>query len=535
MPYGLSAAVSWTGWMGHAGGMEIELGTSLDRFIVEASIGQGGQGSVYRVRHVQLGTHFALKVVHSSDARVLQRLLQEGRAQATLKHPNVVNVTDVIDVHGHPGLIMEYVRGPALNELISQHQLSIPQVDEIVTGVCAALEHAHEQGFIHRDLKPHNILCGIVSDAFVPKVTDFGLVKALRNETPGQRLTATDAMLGTPRYMSPEQVRSTRTVDERADIWAMGVTVYEMLTRRLPFDDDDIIEVFSLAAKGEYTPVRTLRADVPPRMARAIDAALVPDPEERVGTIKRFRSLLSGETDDRFATAADTRGQAIWGGLVALHTRTVPPPVAAPVDGDTFDFDAEEEAEAEAEAQSTGEAEPRPLPARRPSYLLPVAGLAAMAVLALGTVTMSSLAGLLYMQPWAQDAPAEDETVPSDPSPEAPEEATGETPPAEEPSQPPAPPAAPRQSAPSPVPVPVPKPDVGAPTFRVKGDLPSPRSVYLQNDAREYVYDGQTASSGRYRVYMLIDDKPEMVLEVAVDTEDVVLVCDYSSGGCRRQ
>ncbi|MCA9495271.1 MAG: serine/threonine protein kinase, partial [Myxococcales bacterium] len=153
--------------------------TIVDRYRIERLLGRGGMASVYRVRHLELGSLHALKVVDTPNDQMRKRLVQEGRVQARLSHPNVVRVTDVVRVGGRPGLVLEYVAGPTLGELLRDRKLTLEQVDHIVVGILRGVEVAHGLGFAHRDLKPGNILLAHTPDGVVPKVADFGLAKVL--------------------------------------------------------------------------------------------------------------------------------------------------------------------------------------------------------------------------------------------------------------------------------------------------------------------------------------------------------------------
>ncbi|MCO4747204.1 MAG: protein kinase [Proteobacteria bacterium] len=308
--------------------MQIELGRQVERYTIEALIGEGGQGRVFRVRHMQLGTEHALKVVLNATPGVRDRLLREGRAQAKLRHPNIVNVTDVIDVDGQPGLVMEFVRGPALDDLLHDQTLTIEQVDLLARGILEAMAHAHSHRFIHRDLKPANIMCAVSSRGLVPKVADFGLVKALGAEGAGLRQTRSGVMMGSAHYMSPEQIRSTKSVDERSDVWALGCILYEMLTGKVPFDGgEDLFEIFAAITSGTHTPIGEVRPDTPPRMRRAIESALVVDVDERVQDVGTLAALWRGEITH--ARESATAARSAWDDSVLSRYadgESLPPP-----------------------------------------------------------------------------------------------------------------------------------------------------------------------------------------------------------------
>ena len=271
--------------------------TRLDRYTVEKVLGRGGMAIVYRVRHNQLGTHHALKLLVLPTGPVQKRLLQEGRLQAKLRHPNIVSVTDVLIVDEAPGLVMEYVSGPSLREYLSSRRLTVEQVDELGRGILQGVAFAHEQGFVHRDLKPANILLAQEDGQVVPKVTDFGLAKIIR-ETDALKSTVetrTGAAMGTPAYMAPEQIRDSKSVDQRADVFSAGAVLYEMLCGDKAFSGGDTLLLFNAICDGVYRPIEELAPNAPQRMAGAIKAALEPDRDRRVTTVTELLALWKGE------------------------------------------------------------------------------------------------------------------------------------------------------------------------------------------------------------------------------------------------
>ena len=182
--------------------MNLEQDEIVDRYRVEQLIGEGGMARVYRVRHVQLGSLHALKVLSMPVRSVRERLLQEGRVQASLRHEHAVHVHDIIEVDGAPGLVMEYIDGPSLSAFIRStvSPLSWAQIDELAVGMISGVQHAHDVGVVHRDLKPGNVLLAIDDRRLVPKITDFGLAKVVatgstsgstRSGVAGESLTAT--------------------------------------------------------------------------------------------------------------------------------------------------------------------------------------------------------------------------------------------------------------------------------------------------------------------------------------------------------
>ncbi|MCB9684719.1 MAG: serine/threonine protein kinase [Alphaproteobacteria bacterium] len=260
--------------------MDLAAGTVIaGRYEVDQLLGRGGMATVYRVYHLGLGTSHALKVLAISSGTVRERMLREGRLQGQIHHPNVVAVTDQVEVGGLPGLVLEMVEGPSLAALVGGPPLSVEQIDQLGAGILAGVAEAHRHRLVHRDLKPANVLVAIREGKPVPKVSDFGLAVALDDE--GPRATRTGAHLGTPQYMAPEQVRDAKSVDERADVWALGVLLYELAAGHLPFQHADRLELFKAIASGEHVPLHELRPDLPDRMRHTIERALTVDLDER--------------------------------------------------------------------------------------------------------------------------------------------------------------------------------------------------------------------------------------------------------------
>jgi eukaryotic-like serine/threonine-protein kinase len=257
-------------------------GTVVDRYEVESVLGRGGMAVVYRVRHRHLDSRHALKVLQLPARAIEARLLQEGRVQSALKHPNVVAVTDLIDVAGSPGLIMEYVDGPALSALLDAGPLTLAVARQLSRPVLQGIAAAHRHGLIHRDLKPANVLLDTATGEVVPKITDFGLAKLLDLDGGRSPLeTRSGAPMGTPAFMAPEQIRDASTVDERADVFAAGAMLYELLGSQRAFQGRDTMEVFTAVTLGRVTPLRELRPTIPAPLVAVVHRALATDPEQR--------------------------------------------------------------------------------------------------------------------------------------------------------------------------------------------------------------------------------------------------------------
>ena len=259
-----------------------ELAARFPQLEVLDEIGRGGMGVVYRARQKKLDRIVALKVLAREAARdpaFAERFQREARALARLNHPNIVTVYDFGEVEGLFFLIQEYVDGADLRRVLQQGRLSPEEALRIVPVVCDALQYAHANGVVHRDIKPGNILMDREGRV---KIADFGIAKLADASTADVTLTQSKQAMGTPHYMAPEQVESPQTVDHRADIYSLGVVFYEMLTGELPI--------------GRFAPPsRRVRLDV--RLDEVVLRALEKEPERRyqqAGEVKTEVERIAG-------------------------------------------------------------------------------------------------------------------------------------------------------------------------------------------------------------------------------------------------
>jgi len=264
----------------------------LDRYLVETELGSGAMGTVYRGRHVTLGRSVAIKVLHEDfvhDRTMLARFRREAEAAARLRHPNVSSVLDVgATPAGHQLMVMDLVDGASLGDLM-EARLGRDRIINFIRQLLAGLDHAHAAGLVHRDLKPDNVIVELDHHGQeVPRIVDFGIA-ALKTDEPatGSRLTETGTLLGTPLYMAPEQARG-EAVDHRADLFALGVMLFEMLSGTTPFEGSALEVV-----------IANMNEDLPAVAQRAPHAA--PDP-----LLERFmRRLAARDPAHRFASAHD--------------------------------------------------------------------------------------------------------------------------------------------------------------------------------------------------------------------------------------
>lgn len=271
----------------------LRIGETIDRYKVEALIGQGGMAAVFRARHMSLDSEHAIKVLFITAPQIRDRLLREGKVQANLRHPNVVAVTDVLEIQGAPALVMEYIDGPALDSWLQNNKPTIDEAMWLFRGILRGVMAAHERGVVHRDLKPANIMLSRTNEGIVPKVTDFGLVKSVSDQ---KGHTQTGMALGTPEYMAPEQIRDASDVDQRADLFALGCILYELVCGKRAFGHPDKMTTFNAIVAGEYEPARLHVPDIPQEIAEAIRWCLEVDREKRLPNCTELFDLLYEDT-----------------------------------------------------------------------------------------------------------------------------------------------------------------------------------------------------------------------------------------------
>jgi serine/threonine-protein kinase len=316
--------------------LELQPGEQIGDYKVVSRLGSGGTASVYVCKHRRLQTRHAIKVLSVAGAGIAERLLQEGRVQAQLHHPNIVRVLDVLEVNHSPALVMEYVEGPTLEQLLKAYDPTMSEGLEVFRAVVAGVDYAHRNGLVHRDLKPANVLMQIDEQGLVARVTDFGLAKATEA---GNRLTRTGALMGTPAFMAPEQFQDAASVDRRADLYSLGCMLYELVCGKPPFSmhthPKDVLE----AKKGrKYISPIEHDPTLPASVVRTIEALLEPDRDNRPATCGEVMALLDGAnplepvlapppppTNSTIGRVADT---------LAMHRRASAPtpPTAQPRD-----------------------------------------------------------------------------------------------------------------------------------------------------------------------------------------------------------
>ena len=310
------------------------------RYRIVRLLGEGGMGAVYEAVHPILKKRVAIKTLLPSlaaqaDARM--RFLREGEASSRINHPNVVAVHDVGTEGETPYLVMEYLEGETLAALLERRSsLAVTEAVDIMLPVISAVSAGHDQGVIHRDLKPHNIFLsrGPWGEA-IPKVLDFGVSK-LVGDRENAVLTGTQAVLGTVAYMSPEQARGARGVDAKSDQYAIGLILYEMVTGERAHPGESALEILHHIASGTIVPPRVVRSDLLPAMDEALVRSLAAQPRDRFPSLRALgQALLPLAGDKARLSLADGFHDPVItevgaGALASRRTMVMPPEAVPP-------------------------------------------------------------------------------------------------------------------------------------------------------------------------------------------------------------
>jgi serine/threonine protein kinase len=272
----------------------------IGKYIVKRELGRGGMGAVYLAEQPGLGREVAIKELVPSaaaDPTALKRFLQEAQVMARTSHPNLVQVHDLEQIGAANYIVLEFVRGKSLRDWLNRGEIPLPQVFAVMHGVLQALDYAHRHAIVHRDMKPENVL---LSDEGSVKVADFGIAR-LTDESmpPGSTATKTGTTVGTPQYMSPEQVASSK-VDGRSDLYSAGIMFYELIVGQPPFIASEADGPFTLMAKHVQAPPKppsVLKPGLDMRLEEVILKALSKRPEERYQNGQEFDEAMSHIAD----------------------------------------------------------------------------------------------------------------------------------------------------------------------------------------------------------------------------------------------
>jgi tRNA A-37 threonylcarbamoyl transferase component Bud32 len=307
------------------------------KYRVERVLGTGGMGIVVAARHEQLDQLVAIKFVRDEalgNAEGVERFLREARAAARLKSEHAARVLDVGTLaSGAPYMVMEYLDGSDLAQVLSERgPLPIDVAADWVLQACEAVAEAHAAGIVHRDLKPQNLfLARTVGGTSKVKVLDFGVSKSMGSSfSEKAALTRTRSMLGSPLYMAPEQMRSSRDVDSRVDVWALGVVLFELLTQRWPFEADGMPELCLKVVTDAPLSILALRPDAPPSLVEIIERCLEKDPAKRFSNAAELASALEPLAPAGSRVTAERARLAMGNVSVARPTASTAAREAAP-------------------------------------------------------------------------------------------------------------------------------------------------------------------------------------------------------------
>jgi len=291
------------------------------RYRILRLLGRGGMGAVYAAENTKTGRSVALKVIRANEdptSDATRRFLREAKAATAIQHPNVIEILDVFETDdGSPVMVLELLEGETLADFRKRRgAVQLHEAASLFLPVLEALLAAHALGIVHRDLKPENIfLAQSPKRGLVPKVLDFGIAKVLdpttlNSETQGNE-TKTGALLGTPHYMSMEQAMSEKDIDQRADVWAMGVMFFELLTGRRPIEFESLGGMYSTFLQGTVPSVRQYAPDLPAEVVDVLDRCLVMKRDTRLDTLEPLITVLLPYTD------ADVPGAKAAGRVVS--------------------------------------------------------------------------------------------------------------------------------------------------------------------------------------------------------------------------
>jgi serine/threonine-protein kinase len=310
---------------------DLQPGQSFGSYEIVRLLGRGAFGAVYEALRMPLKKRTALKVLHREYVRhreVVDRFVREAEIVAQLDHPHIVDVFDVGVAEGAPFLAMEFLDGESLSSLLEREgPLQVTQVVDLMLPVLSAVAVVHDKGIVHRDLKPDNLfIARLALGGVQPKLLDFGIAKVRDAE---KALTRTNAVMGTPFYMSPEQVLESKHIDAQADQWSLAVILFECLSGKKPFDGDSLIALLNAITSKPIPTIRTQRADIPEAFEAIILRAMEREPAARWPSMRAFGAALVPYA----SPATQQQWRAFFGEPVAApfvaRVSTVPP--AAPV------------------------------------------------------------------------------------------------------------------------------------------------------------------------------------------------------------
>jgi eukaryotic-like serine/threonine-protein kinase len=374
------------------------VGKKIGPFAIDRELGSGAMGSVYRAKHLDSGKWVAIKIVSpalASNETIMHRFEREWEILRQLKHPNIIRLFATGRFSGTPFYAMEYVEGESLDRVMERRgRISWEEVVRLGRQLCAALQHAHDKGIVHRDMKPSNVM--LLKDGSTVKLTDFGIAKDLDRTA----LTEANCTVGTASYMSPEQCKGERNITNRSDLYSMGVMFYELLTGQKPFKAESAMEMFMQHVKGKFERPSRLALDVPVFLDTLVCQLMEKDPERRP-----YDAAMVAEAMGRIEEKVAAQQAA---GIDAAKTRNRDKPAEAAM------LDAEDKDAARA---LLGKKKKKKQPQVRAFYQK--TWFHAVTLLSLLVVVIGTLAFLLLSTPSAESLYRQAESVMAADSPEA--------------------------------------------------------------------------------------------------------------------
>jgi serine/threonine protein kinase len=287
--------------------LPLSAGTKLGPYEVVSLVGSGGMGEVYKARDARLGRDVAIKILPASitnEGEGLKRFEQEARAVAALNHPNILTIYGIETHDGSPYLVSELLEGETLQQRLREGALPVRKALDIAVQTAHGIAAAHEKGIVHRDLKPANIFLARRADgSSVIKLLDFGISKLIRGSSP--QITTTSAQMGSPLYMSPEQLRRTRDVDNRADIWSLGIILQELIVGEAPFMGESLPEIIAMIVSEPPLSMRLRRPEVPVQLEAVVKRCLEKDPDARFANVAELARALGPFAPERSAISIE--------------------------------------------------------------------------------------------------------------------------------------------------------------------------------------------------------------------------------------
>jgi serine/threonine-protein kinase len=278
---------------------ELGAGTVVRDYRIDAVLGQGGMGTVYRATHLPSGTVVALKLMRrdaTENPTHVRRFRREAKACSVIRHPNIVSIVELFEHDGLPAIAQEYVEGSTLAQLLERRgALPLAELAPLMLQVTSAVGTAHAFGIVHRDLKPENVLLRPVAAGLDVRVLDFGIAKLTASDGPAAEsmaLTRQGALLGTPFYMSPEQAFGMPGIDQRADVWSLGIMIYQCLSGVLPTFGRSFGQVFRHVVSTPFVRLAELCPTLPAELSALVMRMLARSPDERPWDLREVHTLL---------------------------------------------------------------------------------------------------------------------------------------------------------------------------------------------------------------------------------------------------